>query len=588
MWAIFRSNRPVLVSVVAIGIPLLVLLAFQWTTLAESERATERLLRLASAELAEAVARRVRDDFTGTFVLLLEPIERARVRRLDLTQIRDQLRSRDHLPYFVDGVFLGVTRQGAAKTYYFPGSVQDGGVSFADATSAETVVFHRGLAPRIWREAHHATASRQPVSVWAQDEAGARYHVLVQPINDLRDRSRLEAVLGLTVSHRRLRDVYFPGIVTQVVDWHRTSLRELPAAPVVSIFDEQGVEIYRSGRSLERTYESESTVPFTFVDTQRFREWRTRPPTNATYLRIRTAYDSASVEELVAGRGRNERQLRGVTTLLVLLGLVLTAASTYREVRLARMKLDFLSRLSHDLQTPLANIRLFADTLKSRPDLSPERTQRYHEIVSSHAMRLAHRIEGILDFARIEAGVRTYPMERVDLKAVARSAFDSYEYELAQAGFKRELVLPVEDLTITGNADALEQLFANLIDNAVKYSEHDRALRITLALSENAVRVDVTDKGIGIPRAEQKKIFRKFYRVQRPAGSPTGSGLGLAIVTHIVGAHNGRIHCSSEPGAGTTFTIHFPRSVERSADDRETDPRDRRRSGSRAWTERQS
>jgi signal transduction histidine kinase len=200
-------------------------------------------------------------------------------------------------------------------------------------------------------------------------------------------------------------------------------------------------------------------------------------------------------------------------------------------------------------------------------------------------MRLAHRIEGILDFARIEAGVRTYPMERVDLKAALRSAYESYEYELGHAGFERELVLPAEEVTITGNADALEQLFANLIDNALKYSEDDRALRVTLTVTERVARVDVSDRGIGIPRADQKRIFRKFYRVQRPGGSRTGSGLGLAIVTHIVEAHAGRIHCSSEPGRGATFTIQFPRGVERSVDEREADPRHRGRRTSRAWFE---
>jgi two-component system phosphate regulon sensor histidine kinase PhoR len=555
MPASLRENRPVLLLIVAIGLPLLVLFALIQRSLSRFDEAAARMLRQASAQLAEALTQQIHGDFTGTFFTLLEQIDHEHVRRVDLAYVRDHIRSRDDVVCFVDGVYVGTAAP--QEVHFFPLTVhrtRDAGVvSDARRASLEESTF-------LWRKVEQFAAVRRTVGFWDEDVGGEQRHVLLHLLYDSQNRRELDAFLGFTVNHARLRDHYFPEVIDEAVARHRSHLADLPAAPVVSVFDAD-VEVYRSGRSLRQDYEAELEVPFLFLDTRRFREWRDEgldglPALRS--LRIRTAYDSGSVATLVRQHTRPQRWLWAAMALLAIGGLCLTARATYREVRLARMKLEFFSRLSHDAKTPLANIRLFADTLKSRPNLSPAKARQYYAILSSQAQHLAHRIGGILDMARTEAGVRTYQLEPMDLKATLQCTVDAFAYELDQANFHCELVLPPGDVTIAGNPDALEQLFGNLVDNAMKYSGADRFLRIRLATDNGSARVDVTDHGIGIPAAEQRKIFRKFYRVHHSAGVPHGSGLGLATVAHVARAHKGRVSVSSEPGGGATFTVHLP------------------------------
>jgi signal transduction histidine kinase len=552
--ASLRSNRPVLVSIVAIGVPLLLLLLLIWRSLDRFDVAAGRLLRLASAQLAEAVAQRVHRDFTGSFFSFLEQIDHEQVRRLDLAQIAEQIRAREPI-CFVDGVFVGGA-SAAGEQLHFLRIDSPCAADPAAETSPSPAAPDPALSSVLWREVKESVAIRRTVGFWDHEYGGARHHVLLHLLYNSHKRHQLDAFLGFTVSHRRLREHYFPEVVQEAIARQRMHLSPLPAVPVVSVF-EGGDEVYRSARSLQNDYEAEIKVPLLFLDTRRFREWENQPPAETIYLRVRTAYDSGTVSTLVAQHARQQRWLWAATALLVMIGVVLTARATFREVRLARVKMEFFSRLSHDLRTPLANIRLFADTLKARPHVSPEKAQQYYEILSSQAQRLAHRIGGILDFARIEAGTRSYPMEPVDLKATLRQVIDAYRYELDQGGFRPDFAV-ADDLMVVGNPDGLEQLFGNLVENAIKYSNGNRFLRISAAREDGCARVDVTDSGIGIPREEQRKVFEKFYRIRQSAGSRHGSGLGLATVAHVVRAHKGRISVSSEPGHGTTFTVYLP------------------------------
>jgi signal transduction histidine kinase len=230
-----------------------------------------------------------------------------------------------------------------------------------------------------------------------------------------------------------------------------------------------------------------------------------------------------------------------------------------RELRLSRLKSDFVANVSHELKTPLALIRLFAETLELGRVPSEEKARQYHSIINKESRRLTQLINNILDFSRIEAGRKEYRFVPGDVGAVVREVVDAYRFPIEQQGFALELDVADELPELEIDPEALSQALINLVNNAIKYSQEDRLIRVSARREGERVLVSVADRGIGIPRAEQKKIFEKFYRAESSLVHTTkGSGLGLALVRHIMEAHGGAVEVASVPGEGSTFTLVLP------------------------------
>jgi signal transduction histidine kinase len=246
-------------------------------------------------------------------------------------------------------------------------------------------------------------------------------------------------------------------------------------------------------------------------------------------------------------------------------------------VRLAEMKANFVSSVSHDLKTPLALIQLFAETLELGRVKSSERAQEYYRVINAEARKLTRRINNLLDFSKIEAGLRQYKREPEDLEAITRRVLESLDSQFRQSRFTVTTEMAPDVPPVLVDAEAVEQALENVISNAMKYSPDRREILVEVDAEGGYGRVRVTDHGIGIPPRLQRQIFRKFYRVQTDAGKGAqGTGLGLAIVDHIMRALDGSVTVDSEPGRGSTFTLHFP-VYRGEAHGSETDPGDRGR-----------
>jgi len=240
------------------------------------------------------------------------------------------------------------------------------------------------------------------------------------------------------------------------------------------------------------------------------------------------------------------------------LGVFFVARAAAREVRLAELKSSFVSGVSHDLKTPLALIQLFAETLELGRLKSTERAQEYYRIINSEARKLTRLIDNLLDFSKIEAGLRLYKREPKDLAAVTGRVLESLQSQFRHNQFHvtSRLAAPVPVLI---DPEAAEQALENLLSNAMKYSPENRNIVVEVDRDGQFGVIRITDRGVGIPARLQRKIFRKFYRIQTDAGSgPQGTGLGLAIVDHIMRGHGGFVRVDSEPGRGSTFALHFP------------------------------
>jgi signal transduction histidine kinase len=313
------------------------------------------------------------------------------------------------------------------------------------------------------------------------------------------------------------------------------------AAPVISILDENDREVYSSGSGLIR---HEIRLPFSPV----LRQWT-----------MGIGYRNTTIETLAREQLRQNLLLIGAAIALLLIGLILALRATTREMKLVEAKTTFVSNVSHELKTPLALIRLFAETLELGRVRSPEEAHEYYRIINRESRRLTRLINNILDFSRIEAGRRHYQFVETDVAQVIAEVLQSYDYQMTNAGFEVQTdIQPGLPLALI-DREALAQAVLNLLDNAVRYSAQARRIEVSLHPRGGDIAIEVVDHGIGIPRAEHQRIFEKFYRVSKGLVHDTkGSGLGLAIVKHIVEAHRGRVTVESAPGKGSRFTILLP------------------------------
>jgi signal transduction histidine kinase len=262
--------------------------------------------------------------------------------------------------------------------------------------------------------------------------------------------------------------------------------------------------------------------------------------------------------------------LLGVAFFAAVAGLVLASRTVSRELALAHTRSEFVSNVSHELKTPLALIRMFAENLRS--GWVPEsKREEYYEVMLSESERLSSVIDNVLNFSRIESGRRTYQFRPTDMNELVTDIAKRYRYSLQTAGIDLRVRLPKEPLTAQVDREAIAQVLVNLLSNAAKYiGEGERRITLSLDGSAGNASIAVEDTGVGMSPDVIDQIFTPFCRLDdERAGEVAGSGIGLTIVRHIVDAHEGEIVVDSEPGRGSTFTVSVPIVAKRRSSTRE-------------------
>src|ERR1700730_3189353 len=246
-------------------------------------------------------------------------------------------------------------------------------------------------------------------------------------------------------------------------------------------------------------------------------------------------------------------------SLFMVAGIFLTYRNVSREMNLARQKSDFVANVSHELRTPLALIRLYAETLELGRLTAKEKYQEYFRIIREESERLTALINNILDFSRIDAGRKEYEFQETNLAELVHSTLDSYRFQIQQNGFDFEENISPDIPPVNVDREAIARSLLNLVNNALKYSKDQKHIAVKLYRANGSVKLEVQDRGIGIPINEQEKIFEKFYRCGDPlVHDVKGSGLGLSLVRHIVRAHGGDVQVESAPEKGSKFIIALP------------------------------
>jgi len=233
-----------------------------------------------------------------------------------------------------------------------------------------------------------------------------------------------------------------------------------------------------------------------------------------------------------------------------------------RQLTLARQKTDFVSNVSHELKTPLTSIRMFSELLADGRVTDKEKQRSYFNIITAETARLTRLINNVLDFSRMERGEKKYNFEKCDLAGVVRETVETCRPQFEAGGFKLECELPDSPLLVNGDRDALAQVVVNLLSNAEKYSGERKEVRVEARSQAQPlphVEVRVLDRGPGVPKGCEGKIFEQFYRAHDSLSSGIqGSGLGLTLARQIARAHGGDIAFEPRAGGGSCFALCLP------------------------------
>jgi len=230
-----------------------------------------------------------------------------------------------------------------------------------------------------------------------------------------------------------------------------------------------------------------------------------------------------------------------------------------RQVKLNKLKNDFVATASHELKTPLASMRVLVDTLLEGNYKDQQQAREYLELTAKENERLSGLINNFLTFSRMERNKQAFEMVKTSPAAIANSAAEAVKTEFSEGRCEFQVQIAENLPDVMADHDAMVTVLVNLLDNAYKYSLDDKRIELRAFAENGSVCFCVSDNGVGISRRDAKRIFKRFYQIDRSlARRAEGCGLGLSIAKFIVDAHKGSISVNSKPGEGSTFTVKLP------------------------------
>ena len=406
-----------------------------------------------------------------------------------------------------------------------------------------------GVAARILKRVDEDVKLCKRSSVFDLDIAGAPYQaVAVISYDSLCEQVR--GVLGFLVNLDWVRQFYFADLAEQI-----TQLAGGAPGPQLLVFDDRGNPVVsEDGDSWKGAPIAKRTFPLVFFDPL---VHELDPPPD---LHIRTWTAAAAVggdPALLVSRvgARRTLGIDAAMLLVLVVALVFGARAARASADLAEMRSEFVSTVTHELKTPISNIRAINETLASGRG-SAEMSREYAELAIGEAKRLSRLIDNLLAYAKITDVTDAYFFEDVSLDSVVKQTLAELGGQLTQARFVVSVQIAPDLPDVRADPTALGLVLSNVIDNAIRYSTDNRRLEITAMSEKGSVRLDIHDHGVGIPTDEIPRVTRKFFRGR--SSHSAGSGLGLAIVERIVHAHSGSLDIRSTVGAGTTVSITLP------------------------------
>ncbi|HMP78952.1 MAG TPA: ATP-binding protein, partial [Pirellulaceae bacterium] len=227
--------------------------------------------------------------------------------------------------------------------------------------------------------------------------------------------------------------------------------------------------------------------------------------------------------------------------------------------QLEAVRRDFVANVSHELKTPLASIKAYAETLRLGALYDQDKNQEFLQQIEHQAQLLDAQIHDLLRLAKVESGQAVFDIANLAVFPLCQHAVHTHAAEARARGVSLILEKIPEELKVKADADGVTTILNNLITNAIRYTPSGGTVRVSAKAQEDAVMLEVHDTGIGIAPEHQRRIFERFYRVDRARSREAGgTGLGLSIVKHLCQSLGGSVHLTSQPGKGSTFRVQLP------------------------------
>jgi nitrogen-specific signal transduction histidine kinase len=535
----WRAHPLVLAIVATIGAAGLVLY-FQYRAIATLESQTQVIVRQVSEQAANEIAGELHRALAGPVLDTLTAVSQPDLRagRIDLVaqEFKKGLAAYPHVDRFI-AWSTGTEATTPGEVLFFG---RDG-----------RFVRDRGLGRAVFELARrHAPA--QHIYIAAEGVGpDKRHQVLLRVFWSDALRRDYFALLGILIDPQTMPARLFEeprrARIDAVLD-RRSG--ELPLR--LRVIDDRGAVVY--GDADPGTISGRLTFPMLFYPSE---EIQARMSGGAVTRPWEIEVGAPDMAGAMAGMSMSYWPTV-VSVALMLVALGLTVQAQRRSAELAEMQTDFVAHVSHQLKTPLSLLSAATETLQMDRIRSPEKLGEYLDTIRAEAARLSHLVQRVLEFSRVQQD-RSYELEYVDFGALTRETVDAFAHGLA--GHHFTFTVDIEEPAPFVHVDpaALEQVLANLLDNAVKYSDAIKDITVRVRSDRHMVIVEIADRGVGVAPADQGRIFERFYRASGALHRP-GFGLGLPIVRDLVQAHGGRVDMTSVPGAGSTFRIILPRA----------------------------
>jgi signal transduction histidine kinase len=274
---------------------------------------------------------------------------------------------------------------------------------------------------------------------------------------------------------------------------------------------------------------------------------------------VEVYFTDFDIFEKAAGRQTVIYMWAGLLAVAVMVAAGLLAAQTVgKQIKINRLKNDFIATVSHELKTPLASMRVLVDTLLEGNVKGQQQVTEYLQLVSKENERLSRLIDNFLTFSRMERNKQAFEILKTHPAAIARDAAEAVKTKLSVGRCRFEVNIHEDLPEVLADRDAMVTVLVNLLDNAYKYSYDDKHIKLDVSAEDGSVCFRVSDNGIGMSRRAIRKIFNRFYQVDRSlTRRAEGCGLGLSIAKFIIDAHKGSIFVESKTGQGSTFTVRL-------------------------------
>ncbi len=547
---LLRRSDPYVYAIAAVVCAAALVLYLQQRTIADQREQTAVVLHEIAEQTAHAVVATLRATLEGPVFDTLTAVNHPQIRdsRLDLLlpEYRAGLANYPHIERF----FVWTEQTDASV----PGEVLFFGPGHASTTDGPPTVppeFRRdaALGRQVFALARRHAPSQQIYAAEGRLGPDADHDVLIRLFWTDARRDHFFAVLGFVVDRARVRETLIPEL-------HRRELgqlltlrgKDLPFE--LRVTDEQGAVIW--GPAQEQPLAAKVRLPMAFYPAQTLgpRLASGIEPTNWM-----VEVSPAHADQLLAGASHGY-WLPWLSIMLMLVAIAVTIRAGRRAAEVARMQSEFVSHVSHQLKTPLSLISAATETVELDRVQSPEKLAQYLGIIRGEVTRLTSLVHGVLEFSSLQQ--RQLEFDDIDLAALVRETVDAFQGGLAGRHFTFTFVQEGPAPALHADPAALEQVLANLLDNAVKYSADTRDVTVRVGWAGARAVVDVSDRGIGVPSGDRSHIFDTFYRGSGEAHHRRGFGLGLAIARDLVAAHGGQLELLQTSARGSTFRVSFP------------------------------